>query len=66
MLRKRVNNMFTKDQYKVLSSAELLKAQQKQQQKHQKYLDIETKVQFFCFGMAFMLFLAAVIELYCN
>ena len=62
--------MFTKDQYKVLSSEELLKAQQKQQQnqqkQEQKYLDIETKVQVFCFGMAFMMFLGAIIELYCN
>lgn len=60
--------MFTKDQHKSLSSAELFKAQQKQQQKQQQKddSDIETKVQIFCFGMAFMLFLGAMIELYCN
>lgn len=61
--------MFTKDQHKALSAEELFKAQQKQQQKQQQQKDdsdIETKVQCFCFGMSFMMFLGAMIELYCN
>ena len=43
----------------------LLKNKKEKKEKKEKK-DIETKVQVFCFGMSFMMFLAAVIELYCN
>jgi len=56
--------MFTSDQHKVLSSEELLKAQQQNQQPTplQKYLNLETKIQYLCFGVAASCYISILVE----
>ena len=62
-LEKKIHKILTAGEYHTHSLEELL---QEQNKRNNKEKDIETKVQIFCFGMAFMLFLSAIIELYCN